>query len=375
MGVYKFKLNMKYLAIIIAVLILTPAYGQRKKKDDEITVPLINGGIVYALPRTVVKVNVFAKKETFEPGPYRNYADQLLGIKDVRAKAETRWIITGVSIETYSEPDPAHVYKAMGDVAALVSLLPNGCLAGINTIAVEEPEKKVYTNNVGQENHLGKDYNFSYFTDTPFFSPGDSTNNFRPVRVGVDQKVAEAAQRVLDARRYQFDMVSGMMDEFHPDGVAYELSMKALKKVEEDYLSLFVGKSTIEKGVFSFDYIPGSSPGRAEAVFRISEENGIVPAGDLSGKPVMIEFETDNNLLQRYNTEAKSSVTNELGVFYRMPGVATIKIINDLKVIATARATIAQFGPVASVPADLLYGNYAIEFHPETGAIKSIVTK
>ena len=50
-------------------------------------------------------------------------------------------------------------------------------------------------------------------------------------------------------------------------------------------------------------------------------------------------------------------------------------IIQELKTIATARAVIAQSGTVAPLPEELLYGEYAIEIHPETGAIKSVSKK
>jgi hypothetical protein len=119
------------------------------------------------------------------------------------------------------------------------------------------------------------------------------------------------------------------------------------------------------------------SDGKSEAIFRISEENGIVPASDLSGKPVMIDFEIDNQLLQKYNSIAKSENPNagESGVFYRIPGRSVVKLISEMNVIATARVTIAQFGTVAPVPEDLLYGEHAIVFNTETGSIQSILKK
>ena len=368
---------MKYLAIIIAVLFVIPVYGQRKKKEDETVVatPVYVEGVVYSLPRTVIRVNVTAMKETFQPGPYCDYAEQMLGIKDVRKKVETKWIIDDINIETYSEPDPDQVHKAMGEAASLLNLAENGCLAGINTSVVTEIVEKIKTNQVGQRNTFETGSKFSYFTDTPFYTPGDSTNNFRPVRVSTEQKMAEAVKRILDSRKYQYEIASGMLDEFPPDGEAYKVSLEELKKTEADYLSLFVGKSDYQKGTYSFDYVPGKTPGKAEVIFRISEENGIVPPSDLSGKPVMIEFETDKSLVQKYTDGAKSENPDagESGVYYRMPGQAAIKIINDLNVVATTRATIAQFGEIAPVPEDFLYGDYALQFYPETGAIKSIV--
>ena len=63
------------------------------------------------------------------------------------------------------------------------------------------------------------------------------------------------------------------------------------------------------------------------------------------------------------------------GIYYRQPGLADIRISRELTVIGTGRATIAQFGEVLPVPGGLLDGNYSIDLHPETGAIKTIVRK
>jgi len=139
---------------------------------------------------------------------------------------------------------------------------------------------------------------------------------------------------------------------------------------------LFVGKSSYDKETYGFDYVPKSG-GKSEAIFRISDENGIVPANDLSGKPVMIEFEIDKDLAQKYTGMAKSDnpAAGQSGVYYRIPGRAMVKIINDMNVVATTRATIAQFGAIAPVPEELLNGEYSIEYDTETGAVKSLQKK
>ena len=148
------------------------------------------------------------------------------------------------------------------------------------------------------------------------------------------------------------------------------------RSIENDYICLFVGKSTYNIETFGLDYVPKSG-GKSEAIFRVSEENGIVPATDLSGKPVMIDFEIDNELVQKYNGLAKSDnpAAGESGVFYRIPGRATIRLIYDMNVIATARITVAQFGTVAPVPESILFGGHAIVFNNETGAIQSVLKK
>ena len=368
---------MRLLLFILAVLITIPSFGQRKKKGDDEVIPTFEEGIVYSLPRTGVRVYVKTLKETFSPGPYAAYAEQLLGITNAKTRATVNWEIEDIAIETFSEPDPEQVFKAFGNAAFLVNLTAQGCISGINTNVETKDLVPLKTNRLITTPEYEDGFNFANFNDTPLYTAGDSTNNFRPIRVGNEVKAAEAADRILDSRLTQYDMVAGLMDEFHPDGSAYEVSLKELKAIEKKYLSLFVGRTTYKHETFSFDFVPTSSAERGEVIFRFSEENGVVPPSDLSAKSVMIKVEPDKSLTKKYTGLANSDnpAAGESGIYYRMPAVADISISYELKTIATARATVAQFGVVAPVPEELLYGDYELKFNVETGAIKSIIRK
>jgi hypothetical protein len=91
----------------------------------------------------------------------------------------------------------------------------------------------------------------------------------------------------------------------------------------------------------------------------------------------MIKVDPDKELAKKYTGFETSGnpAAGESGIYYRMPGVAVVNIVYELKNIVSARATLAQFGAVAPVPEELLYGEYSIEIHPETGAIKSVSKK
>jgi hypothetical protein len=193
--------------------------------------------------------------------------------------------------------------------------------------------------------------------------------------VSIERKAAEAAERILECRMARYHMVAGLMDEFHPDGEAYNASLKELKRIEKNYLSLFVGRSTYQTEKLSFDFVPTSSAERGEVVFRFSEDAGVLPSSDLSGKPVTVRVEPEKELISKYSglTESENPAAGESGVYYRMPAVVNISLIYELNTIATARTVMAQFGQVAPVPEELLFGDYAIEFFPETGAVKSVI--
>jgi hypothetical protein len=165
-----------------------------------------------------------------------------------------------------------------------------------------------------------------------------------------------------------------MMDVPHPDGEAYKVSRDELIKMERDYVSLFAGRTTQKEDIFAYNFIPTKNNGKGEVIFRVSDENGVVPKTELSGRPVMIEFEVDKALIDKYNATSKSENPNagESGVYYRMPAMATVRIIDNLNTIATARLPIAQFGVTAPLPEEVVQGGYQVKYHSETGAIKSV---
>ena len=369
---------MRILLFVIAICIVFPAFGQRgKKKEDEETntvAPVYVEGVIYSLPQTGIRIHVEAIKTDFVAGPYAPFAEQLLGIKDVKTQSQTRWKLGRVYLETFSEPDPRQVYKAMGNIASLISLTPEGCIAGINTADLPARNVPVVTNPVS---HSTDDSGlvFTDLSDLPFFTAVDSTSNSRAVHLSIEQKAAQTASRILECRKMSFELVAGYLDVLPPDGRGYEASLGEFDKLEKEYLSLFIGKSSSRDYDFSFEYIPSETANKGDVVFRFSEDKGVLEKSDLSGKPVMIEVSGEESLSDNYAKLKKSENPDagDSGMYYRQPGVADVKLIYELKTIATAHLTIAQFGSVAPVPENFLNGNYSVEFHPETGAIKNII--
>jgi len=147
-----------------------------------------------------------------------------------------------------------------------------------------------------------------------------------------------------------------------------------LGKMEENYLALFIGKSAKQTFEFSFDYVPGNKTVKGDVVFRFSDDRGVLPKTDLSGRPIVIEMVKGDNLASKQAgfSTSENPDAGKSGVYYRMPGRAEIRILDGNTQLAGTRATIAQFGTVAPVPENLLDGSYKLEFYPNTGAIKSI---
>jgi hypothetical protein len=356
---------MKIIAMLIALLLFQPATAQRKPRTETPAIPVITQGISYSLPQTGIRVVVNARQSVFIPGPYAAYADQLLGIRDAKIQPQTIWEIVSVSVETFSEPDPVNTFKAIGGAAAFLQLTPAGVLAGIN--GDSNPESSIRTVSNSYASKISPEYPaFTNLFDTPGLSG----------RTSPDQRAVHAANRILKSRNTRFEIAAGLLDEFHPDGDAYKKSIEELRNIENEILALFTGKTMSENHTFSFDFIP-QGPVRGEVIFRFDETRGILPKSDLSGKPVMIDVDKDEELAARIGAVQSSQLipADRGGIFYRQPGMADIRIMRELTLIATGRAVVAQFGGISPLPAELTDGSYAVQFHTETGALQSVRKK
>lgn len=356
--------------ILFSVSIVTAQKEDKRKTSSGVAAPI--EGVVYSLPQTGIRIHINATRERFVHGPFHMYAQKMMGIDNAPATDADRWNMDEMTLETFSQPDPGQVYKALGQSARLVCLTESGILAGINTDA-KTTETVIQT-----QSFLTKDLqdrvNFTDLSIWSFYSPADSTKSFRMVAKNTDQKAAEAAETIFNLRNSRFALLTNADDEPLPDGKAFEVMRDELAKMEENYLALFIGKSSKQTYEFSFDYIPGERTVKGEVFFRFSEDRGVLPKSDLSGRPIVIEVTKDDNLAIKQGATSASAnpEAGKSGVYYRMPGLSEIRILDGSKQLAGARTPIAQFGNIAPVPDDLLDGNYRLEFFSTTGAIKSI---
>jgi hypothetical protein len=359
---------MKFSIFSLILMFFTVSFVSAQKKSSG-SVPIPVEGVVYALPQTGIRVHIKATRERFVHGPFQAYAQKMLGIENAPSADADRWNMDEMKIDVFSEPDPEQVYKALG---SSVSLTESGILAGINA-DVNSKESTIQTQSFLTKN-LDKQVKFTDLSIWSFYSPADSSKNFKMVLKNVDQKAAEAAETIFNIRNSRFALLTNADDEPLPDGKSFEVMTNELGKMEENYLALFIGKSAKQTYEFSFDFVPGQKSVKGEVFFRFSEERGVLPKSDLSGRPITIEVNKSDNLASKQSglSASENPSAGKSGLFYRMPGMAEIRILDGSTQLAGTRTSIAQFGTIAPVPEDLLDGMHRLEFFPNTGAVKSI---
>jgi len=366
---------MRRIAILLFTTLLIAgnlAAQRNDKKKSASELGVVNGGVIYSLPRTGIRVIVEVTQEKIFRGPYSEFALKYLGVKNALAADAEFWKINDLKLETFGEPDPTEVHKATGAIASMLSLSENGVLIGINSSVKADPGMtytSVFTQDVETPHELWSDISMR-----SFFAGKDSSNQSGSRPKSLEQKAAETASDILNLRERKAVILSADDNPLPPDGKAYQVMVDELNKIIGDYESLFIGKSYKSSHKYVFEVVPDAKGSKAIVAFRFSAASGILPESNVSGKPIMLELDANADLLRNGEQKAApvAGETSSNGLFYRTPGIVVARLLNGSDVLAQARLSMAQFGVVTPVPDGLTNGEYSIEFHPVTGAIKRI---
>ena len=363
------------LMFITSFLIAGSLMAQRKDDKKKLANELVvfTGGIVYSLPRTGIRMNVEVTQEKFFHGPYYEYAQKYLGIKNAPATDSELWKFNDLKMETFGEPDPSEVHKATGAVASMLSLSGEGVLLGINSTVKSEagkPYTSVFTQEVAVPRELWPEMSIHSY----LVGKKDSTRQGADKMKSFEEKAAEAAHDIMKFRKRMAFILAADYDKLPPDGKAYQVMVDELNKIIGELEKLFIGKSYKSTHKYVFDVVPDTKGSKAIVAFRFSPTTGVLPESNVSGKPIMLELEPNADLAK--NGEQKGAPvageTSTNGLFYRTPGLVVARLLNGSDILCQARLSMAQYGAVTPIPDGLTNGEYTIELHPVTGAIRHI---
>jgi len=322
---------------------------------------------VYVLPRTVLKVEMMLQETRHIPGPFREYAEKYLGIKDVIRQNTSQWKINDLELSPHQEADPQmafqlHLVEGAFSSSTLKSLQEKGVILdgseqvrqGISSPAMGISEKKDYI----QFTDIGIESNFEEKTSTMFKTIITDTgfvdvpvNRTITEQKSLSIKAQEAADFILELRTRRFELLTGEYDAF-PQGVAMQAALDKLDDLEADYLSLFIGKSLLRQEKRSWFIVPESgSKASTHPLGVYSEQLGMVPEEMMEGAPLNITLEptgATRNLDAYYSGK---SIGNEVNVvYYRIPDVVEVKLMLGSSELARQRISVYQAGSIISAP-------------------------
>lgn len=349
------------LLLILCLNVLT-IFGQRKKDDEDIT-PQFVGEVNYTLPKTSVRVEIEVEESYLYSGPYTEYAEQFLGIKNSPKSDSHSCKITNVEMTPFGEADQTKVYSAKGAIAAALSLTEGGSIIGINSISTYTPRE--YKSTAFVNNFTPPSEPWTNLSTYSYEAP-DSIANAGLKLLSKSEIAEEVAITILKLRRAKVDALILDVDELFPDGEAYKVVFKEYDNLEKKYLELFTGKVISKKHKYIFD---ASLDSKGEILFKFSNTYGVMPSTDSAGDAMILQLIPDAGAKATTNTPAGSE-----GLYYRVPATGTARLINSVngRVLAQISLDVAQLGSVKPISSSLLDGSYSITLHPVTGAISKV---
>jgi hypothetical protein len=338
-----------------------------------------NYSTFYTLPKTVIRVNVEICRSISKKGPYSKYAKSLLDIDEIINKDEIKWEIKNIQFTSYPVPDTNNIYiiEDIGNIDNFgIALTPEGFINSINS---ENTNIKDFqygkTLNFNQDKEELSTTQMINFNDVPLLKEITSKKN-------TYERAKALAEKIYTLRDDRAAIIVGDgYTENMPDGIAMKEIIRELNKLEQKYLSMFVGKKIKKTYNYSFDFIPEIPKKTTQAIiFRFSEEHGVVPMNDVSGIPVIIEIESHQtvekiialNKRQEYLKRTGKIKENKSGLYYRIPEQVSVRLIKNDKILAEKNIILAQFGDVHHLNSKYLNGKFSIEYYPELGAVKKI---
>ncbi|MFO7853234.1 MAG: DUF4831 family protein [Bacteroidota bacterium] len=330
------------------------------------TVKLYEGSLVYALPQTVLDFTVVAERTVQKAGPYHEYANELLGLRDVINSDQVIWNIKEVKINAVQELDPSEFYVIKSD-----GLIETNALSMINAGLIMDVSPSVYMHrefdrrNYSAEEpgmvyrDMGSDMYYDIEQDTAYRIVDVDTAFVRIPYVlerrrqlSLSEQAEHTARILLELREGRHLILTGEATVFPQDKAAID----EINRLEEQYISLFAGKSYTSEEEFNFSFVPDKSmKNKPVVIFRFSQEKGVLDMSDLSGRPVVIEMMSDNSL-DEINMIPDSTSDNYDKIYYRIPEVVDIRITDGRRNLGGERQLIYQFGKKVALPANYIIG-------------------
>jgi len=341
-------------------------------------------GMIYALPKTIIRLDVWVEKTQNIPGPYASYANRLLGLSEVITTKYNAFQISEVKISSKHLADPDQLYfinlgelSGKSDMKQFIQMDESGSFAGI-TGEVDDSQSEI----VEQEVEIVQKGNksFRYYADANLVDKVDTIIR----RVDVDtatiekailkhttiekdlaQRAQDAATYFMSIRKNRIELISGFQEVAYSQG-ALQLMNQELKQMEDDYLALFAGKKVVSDEHYVFYYTPDpDQPNIMAPVFRFSKTEGLRSLIASTGEKVSLAIKSDGLSENLAEVKPKAAVK---GVVVRFPETAEVWVKYGSQEFDKQLMQIPQLGRIQV----LNMGTNAFELYPSSGGLKML---
>lgn len=324
--------------------------------------------VIYSLPSTTIHLEVEAVNETFTPGIYCKYAKKYLGI-DVPQKADIKHHLLNVRLTPLIEADKNNTYiinldavKGNNAAANFINFSSQGLVILSDENKGNDGEWR-FPSLVNAENINAQEVteNLTSTETTLYKNVKNAQGEYDRVAIrqsqvvekSLESKAKEAASMIFSLRSKRMDIITGNTDATY-SGEAMQAAIDELLRMEEECMALFIGNTVATKQKQNFDVVPSDEKeNEIKIAFRISDSDGLTPADNISGKPIVIEIIPE--IPENDEPVNKREQKNRQGlIYYRTPSICKVNLLDGQKVLLQTRIPIYQKGENMTFPLNVL---------------------
>ena len=335
----------------VAMLLMIPFAASAQKNSDP------EGFLTYSLPSTTIMLEVEAVHESFYAGPYARYAEKYLGI-ETRQHDETTLQLTQVKMTPLVEADQNRRYSLnvkKGQIdGSFLKLTAEGLISMSDAMYNDNSVWRFPVDGHGDFASKGVSSNMTSASTTLYRNGGKSAVK-QNMLVGKtpEQKAAEAADMIIKLRNQRLQIVTGDTDATY-SGEAMGAAIAELTRLEEEYMVLFTGYSEYQTQQMTFEIFPeAENEEQIYIAFRLSDTDGLVPADNLSGKPVIMQI-TPQPFAQTEVAAEEAANAKAVLAHYRIPAVCTVKLMDGVNLLLQSRLPVYQLGQESTLPINVI---------------------
>lgn len=321
-------------------------------------------GIYYYLPRNVIRLDFVVEKNQDYKGKYSSYAKEMLNTDNYIKENKTTYKIIKVNVNTLTEADPSMVFHVATDDKAKEAPKYEICFDNDGIIksfgcqtSLADSSNDVKVDNVLNENKI-LDYQYIVLEDK---DDEEEKSKY------TDKEIAlSILEEIKKLRVAYFDLISGYQEVDY--GKTMNYMVEELKALENEYLSMFVGKTNAETFTKTFYVIPNEGE-NSVVLGKFSNTEGF--SATKTGEVVRINF-TDlskSSVINNLSTDEIQNTTYTNKLFYRNPANVTMQVTCGDKVFYENRLKISQLGNVILLPMNKM----RLVFDTNTGQVLSII--
>lgn len=341
----------KLIILLLAISLWIPIQGQPVSEIQQIP----QGAVVYSLPRTCVRIVAEAHYSSFNPGPYARFARKFLGI-DAGQTRMTTYELSRIEITPMLEADPHQLYMVnltSGNAEPwFLQLTSQGLVLLSDTYTAMENKWRFPSiddsrdvTDAGIIETLKEERTTLYRSQVQGREvsaiPVEQT---QLVEKTLEQKAGEAARKIFQLRDMRYAIITGDTDAVY-SGEAMGAAIEEMRRMEEEYLRLFLGETTTGKTHLSTDVLPDGEKNRYIA-FRFSDTEGLLPANNVGGRPIILEMDTDTGATIPQIRTDEGRVRSGTRLYYRQPIITMIRLVDGQNELLQARIPVYQKGPI-----------------------------